>query len=56
MISSSILKLIEMHVLSISKEKIHLNKLQFGFTEKMSTTDACMILKEVVSYNIGKKK
>ena len=44
MISSSILKLIELHVLSILKEKINLNKLQFDFTEKMSTTDVCMIL------------
>ena len=37
MISSSILKLIELHVLDIPKEKIFLNNQQFGFKNNSST-------------------
>ena len=54
-ISSSILKLFELHILTILKEKLYLNPLQFGFVNGMSTTDACMTLKEVVKTNLGKK-
>ena len=55
MISSSIFKIIELYILSILKEKISLNSLQFGFVSGMSTTDACMTLKEIVHTNMGKK-
>ena len=44
-----------MHVLSVLKERLFLNKLQFGFSDNMSTIDACMTLKEVVNHNIGKR-
>ena len=54
MISSSILKLSEMHVFSVLKERLFLNKLKFGFSDNMSTIDACMTLKEVINHNIGK--
>ena len=55
MISSSILKLSEMHVFSVLKERLFLNKLQFGFFDNLFTIGACMTLKEVVNYNIGKR-
>ena len=55
MISSSILKLIELHILTILKEKIPLNSLQFGFMDGVSTTDACLTLKEIINSYRGKK-
>ena len=55
MISSNILKLIEQHILIFLNDKIKINNLQFGYIENMSTTDACMLLKEVVHKNLGKK-
>ena len=55
MVSSSLLKVAETHILSHLEEKISLNKLQFGFTKNSSTTDACFLLKEVVGANMGEK-
>ena len=47
--SSSLLKLMEMHILSVLEEKINFNSRQFGFTKGSSTSDACFLLKETVS-------
>ena len=46
MVSSCILKLFEQHILIFLKDKIKINNLQFGYTEGMSTTYDCMLLKE----------
>lgn len=46
--SSCLLKIFEMHVLDFLNEKIPLNFRQFGFRKGSSTTDACLILKDVV--------
>ena len=53
MISSSILKLMESHMLEFIKEKIHLDNQQFGFRNNSSTTDATFVLKETVMANMG---
>ena len=55
MISSSLLKLFEMHILEFLKDKIKINGLQFGYADGLSTTDACLLLKEVINANIGNK-
>ena len=55
--SSCILKILEMHILDIFEEKIHINVRQFGFKRGTSTTDACLLLKEAVKrYLKGKGK
>ena len=55
--SSCILKIFEMHILDILEEKVVFNNRQFGFKKGTSTTDACLILKEVVHrYMKGKGK
>ena len=55
--SSSLLKLIELHLLNILEEKIFFNPRQFGFQKGSSTTDACYLLKETVSHYVkGKGK
>ena len=53
--SSCLLKIIELHILSILEEKILFNFRQFGFKKGCSTTDACWILKETVYKYIDKK-
>ena len=53
--SSCLLKIIEMHLLSILEEKITFNMRQFGFEKATSTTDACFVLKEVI-HKYTKKK
>ena len=53
--SSNILKIIEFHLLGIIEEKFSLNSCQFGFSKGYSTTDACFLLKEIVSRNYSKK-
>ena len=46
--SSCILKLFELHILSILEEKIGFNFRQFGFEKGSSTSDACLLLKETI--------
>ena len=46
--SSCILKLFEMHILSICEELVTFNCRQFGFRKGISTADACLILKETL--------
>ena len=55
--SSCLLKIFELHILSVLEEKTCFNFRQFGFRKGCSTSDACYILKETVhGYTIGKKK
>ena len=44
--SSCLLKLMELHILSVLEEKVHFNPRQFGFSKGNSTSDACYLLKE----------
>ena len=53
--SSFLLKLFEIHVLDILKEKVHFNIRQFGYEQFTSTTDACLVLKETVNKYISNK-
>lgn len=53
--SSCILKLFELHMLSILEEKIFFNFRQYGFRKGCSTADACYVLKETVHSYIGSK-
>ena len=53
--SSFLLKLFEIHVLDILKEKVHFNIRQFGYEQFRSTTDACLVLKETVNKYISNK-
>ena len=53
--SSVILKIIEKHILMILEEKITFNFRQFGFLKGCSTTDACLVVKEVVQPYMKKK-
>ena len=53
--SSCLLKLFELHILSILEEKINLCHNQFGFTKGHSTTDATFLLKDVIHSYINKK-
>ena len=46
--SSCLLKLIELHILSVLEEKVHFNSRQFGFAKGTCTSDACFLLKETV--------
>ena len=46
--SSCVLKLIEMHILTILEERVVFNCRQFGFKNGSSTSDACFILKETL--------
>ena len=46
--SSCILKLFELHILSILEEFIDFNCRQFGFKKNSSTSDACLLLKETI--------
>lgn len=53
--SSCILKIFETHVLNILSEKIFFNSRQFGFCSGLSTSDPCLLLKEVIhEYTKGK--
>ena len=54
MVSSSILKIIEKHILNIISKKLKINPRQFGFVKQMSTTDATFLLKETVNNYIYK--
>ena len=54
--SSCLLKLFELHMLDIMSEKLSLNSRQFGFKPGSSTTDACFILKEVMTKYTAHKK
>ena len=53
--SSNLLKIIELHILSILEEKVNLKSNQFGFTKNHSTTDTCFLLKEIIGCSIKKK-
>ena len=53
--SSTLLKIIELHVLSYLEEKISFDIRQFGFKNGCSTTDACLMLKETVNKYIKRK-
>lgn len=53
--SSCLLKIFEIHLLDILEEKVNLNCKQFGFRSGVSTTDACLILKELM-YEYSHKK
>ena len=53
--SSCILKLFEMHILSILEEKISFNDRQFGFEKGTSTADACFVLKNI-THNYTRNK
>ena len=53
--SSCLLKLMELHILSVLEEKIHFNPRQFGFSKGSSTADACLLLKETVFKYIRNK-
>ena len=46
--SSCLLKLVELHILSVLEEKVFFNSRQFGFVKGSSTSDACFLLKETV--------
>lgn len=46
--SSCILKIFETHMLNILSEKIFFNSRQFGFCNGISTSDPCLLLKEIV--------
>ena len=48
MVSPSILKILELHILDVLEEKVGFNKRQFGFTQDLSTTDACFLLRETI--------
>ena len=55
--SSCLLKIMEMHILSVLEEKVFINFRQFGFRKGCSTADACYVLKETVHrYIQGKGK
>ena len=53
--SSCLLKIIELHILSVLEEKVHLDFRQFGFVNGASTTDACFLLNETVNMYISDK-
>ena len=53
--SSVILKLIEKHILMVLEEKVTFNFRQFVFLKGCSTTDACLIMKEIVQPYIENK-
>ena len=46
--SSCLLKLVELHILSVLEEKVGFNSRQFGFVKGACTSDACFLLKETV--------
>ena len=48
MVSSCILKILELHMLNVLEEKIGFNKRQYGFTQGLLTTDACFLLRETM--------
>ena len=52
--SSCLLKLFEIHILSVLEERISFNCRQLGFVKGCSTADACFLLKEVI-HNFTKK-
>ena len=52
--SSCLLKILEMHILSILDDKIMFTPNQFGFVKNLSTTEACFLLKETVGNYISK--
>ena len=55
--SSCILKLIEIHLLSVLEDKTNFNFRQFGFKKGCSTSDACYLLKETINeYSRNKGK
>ena len=55
--SSCILKVFEMHLLSILEERVSFNCRQFGFEKGKSTSDACLLLKEIIhEYTKNKNK
>ena len=54
MLSSNILKIFEIHVLDVLEEKIFLDSKQFGYVKGVSTSDACLLLKETVNSYINK--
>ena len=47
--SSCILKLLELHILDFLEEKLFFNSTQFGFEKGVSTSHACLLLKEILS-------
>ena len=53
--SSCLLKIIELHLLSILDEMIFFNFRQYGFRKGCSTTDACWVLKETIHKYMRKK-
>ena len=53
--SSCLLKVIELHILSVLEDKISFDFRQFGFVDGASTTDACFLLKETVNMYINNK-
>ena len=53
--SSCLLKVFELHLLSILEDKVKLDFRQFGFVNGASTTDACLLLKETVNRYINDK-
>ena len=55
--SSCLLKIMEIHILSVLEEKVFINFRQFGFKKGCSTSDACYVLKEtIISYTQEKGK
>ena len=48
MVSSCLLKILELHLYDILEEKIFYDFKQFGFTRGLSTSDTCLIFKEIV--------
>ena len=52
MVSSCILKILELHMLDVLEEKASFNRRQFGFTQGLSTTDVCFLLKEIIRHYI----
>ena len=53
--SSCVLKLFELHILSVLEERVGFNSRQFGFRKGSSTSDACLLLKETI-YKYTKNK
>ena len=55
--SSCILKLLELHILEFLDEKVFFNSTQFGFERGVSTSHACLLLKEILfKYRINNMK